>query len=594
MGQAGESGVAQRAARADKAHRRHLARTLAGVCLPLAWSAPALAQSAGATVAPSRVTPPSLRPAPAATGFDVAIPAGAPLTPPPGAEGLSVTAGPVTVEGALPAVAAAVARLTKPLASQPLTLARLYAVAGEVEQLHARAGYVLARVSVPPQTLADGAPVRLVVTDGHVESVDTSALPERVRGAVAARVAPLVGTGAVTLTEIEQSLLLAGQVPGLKLTSTLARGTEPGGTRLVLAGSQRLVTGSLSFDNALPGSLDRYGGYVQLALNSALGLGEQIYGFAGGGYDLGRLFAQDARVRVLGGGVAFGLAGGRLTLNPEATFSRTQAKPQAGVPLSRGVLRRLTLRGSYVLAAARSGDLRLDAAIEQVNETNDLIGFGVRLSHDRFMTARAGLGWSRLLPGGGFAGVDVQLSQGLGKLGGLALKDLPAGQGYSRAGSTHAFTKASFAARLRGPLGGGVIGAATLRGQTAFGAGLPRSEQVVLEGPEAVSAWVGGATSLDSGASLRGELQRPLALPAGQGFALQAAPYLFVAAGAGSLAHPTELEQRSLRVGAVGAGLRLSLPQWGATLSGEYARGFANVAALNRVNRLNLALAVRF
>ncbi|MFM9776275.1 hypothetical protein ACKI1Z_41745, partial [Streptomyces galilaeus] len=89
----------------------------------------------------------------------------------------------------------------------------------------------------PPQDIAPGGTVRLSVTDGFVEEIDLSGVPAPVRGTVAAVLAPLRGKRQVRLGRIERALLLAGDAPGLALRSTLATGSQPGGTRLIVEGT---------------------------------------------------------------------------------------------------------------------------------------------------------------------------------------------------------------------------------------------------------------------------------------------------------------------------------------------------------------------
>lgn len=119
--------------------------------------------------APITVTPQTLAPAQGDNGFRVDIPETGAFSAPAGAENLTVTLGDVTVEGSFPEVKPDVDAITARLRSRRVTLAEIYEAASAIEQAHARAGYVLARVSVPPQDLSDGNPLRIVVTDGFVE-----------------------------------------------------------------------------------------------------------------------------------------------------------------------------------------------------------------------------------------------------------------------------------------------------------------------------------------------------------------------------------------------------------------------------------------
>ena len=223
----------------------------ANLKIPHPWSALAIGlvclsgtvAAKAQTAAPITVTPPSLAPPRTDNGFRVEIPEAGALIPPTGAEGVAVKLGTVEVAGGFSEVADQTAAIVASIQGRSVTLAEIYAAASKIEAIHAHAGYVLARVTIPPQDLSDGAPLKIIVIDGFIEDIDVSQLPARVRHVVARRTESLVGKRHVKLSEIEQPLLLANETPGLTLRSTLMRGAQPGGTRLVLEGDQQLVTG---------------------------------------------------------------------------------------------------------------------------------------------------------------------------------------------------------------------------------------------------------------------------------------------------------------------------------------------------------------
>jgi hemolysin activation/secretion protein len=554
----------------------------------LTISTAALAQQG----APITVTPDTLAPEQTDSGFRVDIPQSGALQPPEGAENLSVEVGDVLVEGGFTEVDAATKNIALGLKGRRVSLKEVYEVASAIEALHAKAGYVLARVSVPPQELRDGGILRIVVTDGFVEAVDVTSLPERIRKNVEARVKGLKGKHHVTLAEIEQPLLIASEVPGLTLSSTLMRGTQPGGARIVLDGKQKLVTGSVGVDNSLDRSLDRWAVTAQLALNSALGGGEQIYGFVSSDYDLTHLFDNESKVRVLGGGAVVPFWDGRLTFNPEITFSRTAPKPQVTAPASVGKLRRIALRAAYSLNKTRAQTLTLTGAIEQLSATNDVPSFAVRISNDRYIAARLGLSWTNLSSSGARFGLAAQVSQGLGDIGAISKSEaLASGTPYSRVGADNNFTRLSAQANGGWALGGGLDLSLSAKAQTSFSKPVLRSEQFVLEGRDTVSAYTGGETAVDEGIAARFELARPI--DAGKsGVAIT--PYLFASGGLGSIKQPTVLESGSIRVAGFGAGGRLSSTDGKWSLLFEYAHGISNVAALDNSDRVNFGLVFRF
>lgn len=546
------------------------------------------------TVSPVTVTPSTLAPEHRDTGFQVDIPEAGALRPPAGAQGMVVALGAVHVDGSFPEVADPVEAVVDHLRNRRVTLAEIYAAASQIEEIHARAGYVLARVSVPPQQLADGGDLRLTVTDGFVESVDVSGLPQRVRGAVRARTRALEGQRHVTMARIEQALMIASDVPGLALRSTLMRGEQPGGTRLVLEGRQRLLSGSLGGDNNLAPSLGRWDVNLQLALNSALGLGEQIYGFVSSGYQLDQLFDKNPRERVLGGGVILPLGDGRISLNPEVTFARTAPTPLPGTPASIGTLRRLTLRANGTVLRRRTSQAALNLTVEQIEEANELPGFNAALSRDRYMAARFGGAFSLLHGAGTSLSGTLQYSRGLGDLGAISASDaIASGVPFSRLGAGNDFDKLVLGLRAGWQMGQGFSFDAMARGQTSFGKPLLRAEQMALEGSDGLSAYLGGITALDAGVVARAEVAAHLPDAGAHGVLSALSPYGFMAYGTGRLEQPTALERGALSAFNLGAGLRATLlGRLGVSV--EYARGFADYAPLDRVNRVNFSTSLRF
>jgi hemolysin activation/secretion protein len=173
---------------------------------------------------------------------------------PPGADALLVTVAGVEAEGGersvMPVGAADAIRAMKlQLSGRTAKVSDIYAAAARIEAAFARAGYVLTRVTLPPQRIVDGGTVKLLIVDGFIESVDVSGVPAQVRAAVRRRVAPLVAVRGLKLEQIERRVLLAGETPGVQLRSTLVPGAAVGATRLVLEANDRPLSMTLSADN---------------------------------------------------------------------------------------------------------------------------------------------------------------------------------------------------------------------------------------------------------------------------------------------------------------------------------------------------------
>jgi hemolysin activation/secretion protein len=153
-------------------------------------ASPAIAQTAPSA---SRVAPESLAPLKADETGAIALPEHATADAPPGADRLNVTLRQVLVEGGRPEFAAISRQVTAELTGHSVKVSEIYAAAGRIEAAYAQAGFVLTRVTLPPQRIVDGGDVRFLIVDGYIEDVDASGVPARVRTAVRKRVGSLVG-----------------------------------------------------------------------------------------------------------------------------------------------------------------------------------------------------------------------------------------------------------------------------------------------------------------------------------------------------------------------------------------------------------------
>lgn len=173
-------------------------------------AAPAAAQRTLDRVDPTRVVedaPRGERPAAELPPIAATPPAAAPAV----VAAPAVTIGAITLSGLRVLKPSDFADLIETYVGRTLSPAALSGVADAVaERMRAR-GYVLASASIPPQPLVAGV-LRIEVDEGAIDGV-------RVRGADNAAVeralAPLVGTGPVTLAALERRLLIAGDVDGL-------------------------------------------------------------------------------------------------------------------------------------------------------------------------------------------------------------------------------------------------------------------------------------------------------------------------------------------------------------------------------------------
>ena len=542
-------------------------------------------------IAPSQITPQNLRPQ-----GDIAVRAGespfavpdAPPAIPAGAEKLKLKAGRIVVEGEFEDLAAATAELTRPLERRRITVADIFKAAAEIERLYIRAGYVFARVTVPPQQIKNGQNVRLLVIDGFVESISATALPPAVRDIVTRRVSKVVDRRRLTMGELERALLLAGDVAGVTLRSTLARGGKPGGVQLVLDGAYQMVGGGLNIDNRNAPSVGRwqYAGFF--TINSALHLGEQIYGTVITDDRLDRTISDDPRLRVLGGGIALPIGTDGLVVSPEYTLSQTHPTAAPGVVDTHSQLQRLALKATYPLIRNRQQSLNVSAVIEKTTQWSRYVTAGSYLSRDDYYVARGGIDGGVALASGATLSSDLTLSQGLGGQSSA----IP----YSRQGAGPEFTKLGFAMQISKPLPfERTTAVLKVAGQTTFNAPVFKSEQFSLDGPTLVSGATPGSLSVDRGLAMRGEVNRSFDVSALKAIV---SPYVFVAYGVGSLEAPTALEKSEVRGFAFGGGFRGSfvLPKIdkSAKLGVEFARQSSYGLTIQRQSRVLVSVASTF
>lgn len=495
----------------------------------LAAAAPALAQ------APSRVTPRDVRPAPQTPAQSAPPDNGLPrAAAPPGAETLSFTVHEVVVEGGFPELEGATARLTAPFRDRRITAAQLYDLAAAIEQLYAQAGYILVRVSPPPQSLVDGGTARLVVVDGFIEAIDTTGVPGRVRRPVEMYLKPLLGRRRLTQGQLERQVLLAGQVPGSSVTTALAKGQKAGGVKLVVNSGHDLLSGQVSLDNHLGEAFGKQALSVQWNLASAAGYGEQVYGFFGADPDLTRLADDHAPRTVVSLGVQFPLGAHGLIFNPEATVSRTYPRPPIGAPATYGTFDRYVLRASWPVILRRAYGLDAAVILEATDEVQKAYQFGLTLSHDELRIARLALDGHSGVFGPFSVRGHVELSRGFDGFGARTPEDAAAdGVPLSRLGVTGDFAKIAAESSVAAPAPLGATVQVFVRGQAAIDGVLPSSELFALDGPTALSSFDSGATSADNGWTVRVQLGRAFVLPAWGG---QAAinPYVYGAVGGAS------------------------------------------------------------
>ncbi len=565
--------------------------------LTVVGSVPAWSQSA------SQITPPTFRPSPSAPGTAVIVSGQPGLNAPAGADRLFVKLSGVTVEGGRPELAGDVEALRARLVGRRVPASELFAAARDLEAAYARAGFVLVRVVLPAQSLRDGGRMRLTVVDGFVERLEVGELPERVRARVTAVLSPLVGQKGLRLGEIERRLMIAGDTPGVAMRSALTPGKEAGATVLVVQGTYKMVGGFVGFDNTLSTDLGRVTANAGLDLNTPFGFGETIYlrasGHPGGNDSsgVGAFFSDLPRVRTLAGGIVVPLGVDGLTLNLEATNSRTTPKAKGGLQTATEFERYSTrLRYPWIRSRGLTFASEVIFDVEEERDDARLVGVVLPLALDRLRVLRLASDVSWQVPGAGTLFARGIASFGLDAFGARSAADATPILPLTRQGADADFAKAeaivSYAQALGEHVGIGLLA----RGQTAFNSALPRAEQLGIASFQELSTFDAGTLGGDSGWMVRGEVNSPWLLPAGP-VQLSVMPYAFAATGALSLHRPTVFERGTTNVSSIGVGLRLAAsPDAGvsqASLTVEFGRRYRD-DGLPDANRFTVVGSLKF
>jgi len=522
---------------------------------------------------------------------------------PEGSDKLLINLSGVTINGGLPQMAEANAAVQTRLSGKTITVAEIFNAVSDLENAYAQAGFVLARVVLPAQELRDGGRLRIEVIDGFVETVDTSNVPEPVRGRITEITAPLVGQRSLRLPELERQLLLAGDTYGVALGSALAAGATPGGTSLILQPEFRPITGFFAFDNFNSDELGPVTLSAGVEFNSPFNLGETLYARLSGApagdndNDVGFFLGSDPRVRTisLGGVIPLGYDG--LTLNLEGTDSRTAPDTFEAPSTSR--FNRGSARLFYPFIRSRNRNISGQLTLDLQKDEQFLVtpgGGRTPVYLDESTVIRAAVDGFWLTEGGSAIEAGAVLSRGIDALGARSAADAAGGTPLSRQGADAEFTKLIVSGRLRRKINDNFNFSLSGRAQSSFGDALLTGEQFGIAGGQELSGFDAGSIKGDSGFVARAEISMPRQTSFGDTSVLLS-PYIFAAYGDVSLERPTAQETADLSATSFGLGLELNTLTESnfssATVRIEYARGTRDDDQPDN-NRISISGSFRF
>lgn len=219
----------------------------------------------------------TIRPAlPAPAAPDLAVPAPRDEGAPAGAGGPHLLVNAFEIEGNHAIDTATLRALLADLVGRELDFGALNEAAGKITAYYRTRGYVLARAYLPRQDIENGI-VRIAVVEGRYGQIDLRNRSRALDGVLRQPLGALQAGDIVRGTDLERTLILLDELPGVAAKGTLRAGERPGTTDLLIdAAPGPFATGSLEFDNFGDPLTGRYRATGALAVNSPLRLGDQL------------------------------------------------------------------------------------------------------------------------------------------------------------------------------------------------------------------------------------------------------------------------------------------------------------------------------
>lgn len=343
---------------------------------------------------------------------EIAVPAFRGEGVPAGAEGIRFELTGITVQGATVFDGERFAELYADQIGSEIALETVYEIAARVTALYDRAGYLLSRAIVPPQTI-EGGRVVLQVVEGYIDEVMFEDIPPSQGALFDHYRAQVLQSRPLHRDVLERYLLLANDLPGMRFKSVLRpSATTPGASTLYLKAERSNWRGSFQLDNR---GAETSGPWQAVLEGQWFGLGE--------GFDSTalRLATNPDNVSEL----RYAFLSHERVISPEGwliganlTLSNT-APGDASLRVLDTDSRYVNVgaRASYPLIRTRERNLVLNGSLAWLDSETEQLG--TLLSQDRLAVLSLGASYDRsdTLGGGGISLLSLTLTQGLGVFG---------------------------------------------------------------------------------------------------------------------------------------------------------------------------------
>ncbi|MDO8250292.1 MAG: ShlB/FhaC/HecB family hemolysin secretion/activation protein, partial [Rhodoferax sp.] len=361
----------------------------------------------------------------------------------------------------------------------------------------------VAQAYLPAQDIKDGV-VTIAVIEGQYGKVAVRNQSKLSDGLIQSQLDGLNSGDTVAIAPLESRLLLLSDIPGVKVTSTLAPGASAGTSDLIVdVAPGRRVTGSIDADNAG----NRYTGEYRLGatvnLNNAAGLGD----------------VASLRLLTTGSGLNYARASyqvqlGKATVGAAYSWLGYELGKEFSYTGATGTAKIASLYGSYPLIRSRNTNLYAGLAYDHktFQDKNPVdLDMPVADKKSQVLTASLRGDHRDSLGGGGLSGYSLALSTGNVDLQTPELQNR-----YALAQTSGHFNKLGFSAMRLQRVTDSVSLYAGINGQVAS-KNLDVSEKMELGGMYGVRAYPVGEAYADQGYVLtleaRVRVPTPVQLP---------------------------------------------------------------------------------
>ncbi len=383
-----------------------------------------------------------------------------------------------------------------------LTISELQAIAGTVTNYLREKGFMLAKAYLPKQEISDGI-VEIAVIAGRIEGRTNIRVkqPRRIHGNVLKDMADSgVHNGEVVSSKnLERSVMLLNDIPGITAHATLEKGSSPGTTKVVIDAEEGpLISGSITGDNFGDRYTGLWRGTGQATVNDALGIGDQLS------------FVLTGAENLFQGRVGYSLPIGSGGLR--GNLSYTGLYYELGGDLkslnASGRADTIAAGASYPFLRSRNVSMWGGLSYEYRLLTDDYLGVKSRDREIHSGTADLSATLYDGFNGGGLTSIRLAIGTGDVDLSGVAADAAADAATAKTAGSYFKFDYT--VARLQRLTDAFTLYAA-INGQLA-GSNLDSSEKIIVGGPNGIRSYPVGEGNGDEGHTITTELRYDIPL----------------------------------------------------------------------------------